>query len=216
MDKGKAILILVMLCGLFGYGAYQQQAANAPPAPPTPPAGEQPPPDPAAKQFEGKPLPVTWNIGKAQWMNTAKPVAPGDLKGQVALIEFFRVECSHCQEAVPFMKDMQQMFGSHGLKIVAFQSPSDGSEKERDWKQVQSELRKWGVKYPVAFDAKRALFTRLGGKTFPTLLVIDRSGKVRLARSGHSSEEENEIRQTVGQLLSGMEPPGEENGKPPQ
>lgn len=204
MDKTKAVLILVMLCGVLGYSAYQQRPPDAPPTPSTAPVdGEPEPPDPAAKQFEGKPLPVTWNIGKARWMNTAKPVAPGDLKGRVALIEFFRVACSHCQAAVPFMKDIHQMFGARGLKIVAFHSPSDGSVAERDWPQVQSEVRRWGVTFPVAFDANHALFTRLGGQKFPTILVVDRTGKVRLARSGHSPQNEDEIRQMIGQLLNG-------------
>jgi len=186
MDKWKVVVILALLAGLGGYGFYSSNAGNGLPTPlPTAPTPEPAPtPDPAS--MLGKQL-VTWDIADKLWMNTPKPVNVADLKGSISLVEFFRVNCSHCVEAAPFMEQIYKKYGKRGLKMVAIQSPSKGDPDENNWETVQGKVKTWGLTYPIAMDEGGKLFQeKYKLHTFPTMIVIDKSGTIRYFKSGHT------------------------------
>lgn len=189
MDKWKVVVILALIFGLGGYGWYSSNAGSAGPNPqPTPPTGPTPAPTPDPASMVGKPL-IAWDMPATLWVNTPKPVNIADLKGSVALIEFFRIGCSHCQEAAPFMEEVYKKYGARGMKMVAIQSPSKGDPAENDWNAVKGKVKEWGLTYPVTFDEGGSLFQ---GKyklhTFPTMIVVDKAGVVRYFKSGHTPE----------------------------
>lgn len=183
MEKWKIAVIVCLLGGLLGYGAMKQRAENAPVAADTP---DQPlfklETALELKKFVGKPLPA-WNIPATLWTN-GKPVATSDLKSRVTLVEIFRIKCSHCQEAAPFMQHLQDTYGNQGLKIVALQAPGRAPE-EHNWQTVQQTVKNWGLTYPIGFDTKSAYFKgKIGSHLYPTIFLLDREGKVTLALDG--------------------------------
>lgn len=200
MEKWKLFVIIFLLGGLAGLGAVQSRLANAPATPPA--VGEQPrkeEPLPMMK-LVGQSAP-SWNIPLQNWINTKKPLDLQDFKGNITLVEFFRIECSHCQEAVPFMKHLQKTYGSKGLKIVAIQAPGV-AETENNWKTVQDKLREWQVTYPVAFDEKAQLFqTKYNGTNYPTLFLLDRNGVIRYAHAGHTEEKAAQLEAAINMGL---------------
>ena len=182
MDKWKIVLIVVLLGGLAGYGFYQQAMLGETPVDieTTPPPAE----DPTKGPFVGKPA-AAWNIPAGSWMNTPQPISLKDVKGHVTVIEFFRIECPHCEDAVPFMRSLYTKYQPQGLRIVAFQSPGD-APSENDWKKVQATLRRWNVNYPVAFDKNADFFTKkYKGDTYPTVFVVDEKGIIRYQETGY-------------------------------
>lgn len=186
MEKWKSVAIMALLGMMIGYGAFQAKKAAAPP-PPIPASDDKPPP---AKSLEGKPA-TTWAVPANNWANTKKPIDLADLKGSVALIEFFRIGCPHCERAAPVLEKMYQKLAPRGLKMVAFHSPASPappsapaaaiamSKKESSWPQVQATLKTWGTTYPVAFDAGATVFkSSYQGTTFPTFFVLNRNGVI--------------------------------------
>jgi thiol-disulfide isomerase/thioredoxin len=196
MEKWKILVIIFLLGSLAGLGVVQSRMANAPVTPP--PANSQPPKEQtlSVMQLMGKPAPE-WNIPLSNWVNTKKPLDLQDVKGSMTLLEFFRIECSHCQEAVPFMKHLQKTYGPKGLKIVAIQSPGV-APTENNWKTVQDKLREWQVTYPVAFDEQAQLFkTQYNGTNYPTLLLLDPNGVIRHIQSGHTEEKAAQLESMI-------------------
>lgn len=181
MDKWKLVAIFALLFGLGGYGWYSSQPQAAVTPDPTPAAEPTPGPN-----LEGKPLP-NWTIPASFWANSKTPIAPATLKGNVALIEFFRIGCSHCEEAAPFMEQTYEKYRSRGLKMVAIQSPSKSDPKENDWSAVQAKIKEWGITYPVAFDEGGHIFRETYGlQIFPSVIVVDKTGVVRYFKAGHT------------------------------
>ena len=211
MEKWKIFVIIFLLGGLVGLGAVQSRLSNAPA---TPPAGEQPRKEAPLPimQLMGKSAPA-WNIPIKYWMNTKTPLDVSDSKGNLTLVEFFRIECSHCQDAVPFMKHLQKTYGPKGLKIVAIQSPGQ-APTENDWKTVQDKVREWQLTYPVAFDEQGQLFkTKYNGTNYPTLLLIDPNGMIRFVQTGHTAEKAAQLESVIKaglQMTSGA--PGARSG----
>jgi thiol-disulfide isomerase/thioredoxin len=182
MDKWKVVLIVFLLGGLAGYGFYQQATLGETPEniQSTPPPVE----DPTKGPLVGKPA-APWNIPAGSWMNTPQPISLQDVKGHVTIIEFFRIECPHCEDAVPFMRSLYTKYRPQGLRMVAIQSPGD-APAENDWKKVQATLRRWNVPYPVAFDKNADVFVqKYQGDVYPTVLVLDEKGIIRYQETGY-------------------------------
>ena len=186
MERWKSVAIMALLGMMIGYGAFQAKKASEPP-PPIPSSADTTPP---AKSLEGKPA-TAWAIPADSWANTGKPIELADLKGSVALIEFFRIGCPHCERAAPVLEKMYQKFAPQGLKMVAFHAPSQMappdapaevqkiSQEEHSWPTVQKTLKKWGTTYPVAFDEGGTVFkSSYQGTTFPTFFLLNRKGKI--------------------------------------
>ena len=207
MEKWKIVAGLVfMVAAALGYPAYQQKmeseaaqaaaqaASNHASATPASTKPSGPDANVLIQKFVGKPLP-DWNIAAKYWMNTTKPLEPNDLKGHVAIVEFFRIQCSHCQQAAPVMRELYRRFGAQGLKIVGIQSPGDLNPQENDWDNVASVCKsQFGLDYPIAFDEKSKLFkTAYSGKLYPSVFILNRKGVVVFAQTGFNEEREKKF-----------------------
>ena len=206
MEKWKIGLIAALICGFaalqwFGTEG-QQPAGNTANQIGSAPV-ETPTPMPELVALKGK-TPVAWNIPKELGMNTKQPIKLADLKGSVTLIEFWRLNCSHCQEAVPFMNELHRRYTPRGLKIVTFQSPSDPKEGniEHDWVEVQKFARSKGIEYPIAFDTDRKLKEQYKIDYYPLLLIVDRQGKIQFAQTGHTEAKVRELVTTLDRVMN--------------
>lgn len=213
MDKWKTVVVLALLGALGAYGYYQQNAENAPPPPP--PDSEQtttPAPEelsPQLSELAGQ-TPPAWNISADRWLNTSEPISLESLKGSVALLEFWRIGCRHCEETVPFLNEVHKRYESKGLKIVTFHSPgAPGPDNpENDWEHVRQTIESWGVTYPVAYDEGGQLFKEsYGGATYPTLIVLNRDGTVRSIGTGHTPQKEQALIAELDAALAGESAP---------
>lgn len=197
-DKWKVTIAGLMVGVILGWGAWSFTRQNAEVAPAgTVPTDFVPPPN-ATAHLIGKPLP-SWNFPATAWTNTSKPVSLESLRGSVTLVEVFRINCSHCQQAAPFMGAMQKNFIPKGLKIVGIQSPIQRNPDENDWEKVQHVTKDvWQLTYPIAFDAKSQYLQKLYKNNrdemrWPTLLLLDRNGVVVYGHTGHREELEERL-----------------------
>jgi thiol-disulfide isomerase/thioredoxin len=202
MEKWKIALIIFLLGALGSYGMLQKGGPVIP-NPPTPEANPAVTPTPAP--LVGKPMP-SWNIPANYWVNSTKALTPADFKGHVTIVEFFRIECSHCQDAAPFMQNLYMQNADRGLKIVAIQAPGT-SELEKDWNNVKKTVKEWQLTYPIGFDKDSTFFrTKLNGNTYPTIMVLDKNGVVRYHSTGHTQETALELESFIAQALNGNMP----------
>ena len=199
MEKWKIGVIAVLLLGLVGYGVIQQQPAksvdvNADANAATPDGTAAPEANKAAEfigqELGGAKIPAWPKVGP--WENTKRPVTLDSLKGKPALIEFFRIKCSHCQEAAPFLEVLYKRYQPRGLKMVAIQSPGDYKDvtnEETQWPKVQDFIKAGGLTYPVGMDKDSDYFQKvLKGQYYPTTMIADKNGKVVYAQTGHDTE----------------------------
>lgn len=207
MDKWKIGVIILLLVGIGFYGFYQN---NPPSAASTSEAkensdGKNPPPAPPDVQNSSllhKPA-IDWDIAPEYWVNTPRPITLKDLKGSVTLLEFWRANCIHCQQAAPFMSQLYTHWHPNGLKMVAFQSPGqpNSDNLENDWQQVQGKIKEWKLPYPVAFDKDRLLFNKYHGNLYPMVIVLDKAGNVVFFQTGHDEAKGRALMRFLSQQL---------------
>jgi thiol-disulfide isomerase/thioredoxin len=128
------------------------------------------------------------------------PVAAEQLRGRVAVIDFWATWCGPCQHELPELERLYRRFS--GDRRVAFYavdvSAADTPDEQGDTPAQASEfLRKHGYRMPLAFDAGGRAAKALHAHGLPTLLVLDRSGRVRLRHVGFVGAED------LGAMLAG-------------
>ena len=191
MEPWKLAVIAALGAGIVGYGVFANSSANhtllnkPPGVRPTLGASSAP------SKFIGKTLPA-WPTMK-QWMNSSSPPNLALLKGKPVLLEVFRIECNHCVEAAPVLVQLHKRYAPRGVQFVGVQSPASGNDPENpenNWKTVQSWVKGNGYTWPVGFDAGSAWFQGKFGKDvyYPSLFLIDASGKVTFFQTGHDAE----------------------------
>jgi len=109
------------------------------------------------------------------------------------VIDFWATWCAPCQHELPELEGLYRRFS--GDRRVAFYavdvSEADTPDERGDTPAQASEfLRKHGYRMPLAFDAGGRAAKALHAHGLPTLLVLDRSGRVRLRHVGFVGAED--------------------------
>jgi thiol-disulfide isomerase/thioredoxin len=129
------------------------------------------------------------------------PVAAEQLRGRIAVIDFWATWCGPCQHELPELERLYRRFS--GDPRVAFYavdfSGGDTPDDQGDTPARASEFfRRRGFRMPLAYDAGGRAARALHAHGLPTLLVLDRSGRVRLRHVGYVAAED------LGATLTGM------------
>ncbi len=136
-----------------------------------------PPPPAAAPSAEpgspvGKPAPGFELSG----LDGAK-VSLASLHGKTVLLDFWATWCKPCHEQTRILTPLYEELKSQGAEFLAVNS---GEDEET----VRSFAAKNPFAYPVLLDPEDSLAAKLDVVALPTLVVIDRSGKVAFFQDG--------------------------------
>jgi len=136
--------------------------------------------------LEGKPAPA---LDISHWLGP-KPTPLAALKGHPVLLFFWAHWCGDCKAEVPILARLMQTYGPRGLLLVGptqhYGVVADGdASPEQETPYIDQVRRQYYVllnAMPVPVSEQN--FLRYGCSTTPTLVLIDRSGIVRLYHPG--------------------------------
>jgi thiol-disulfide isomerase/thioredoxin len=121
------------------------------------------------------------------------PVAAEQLRGRIVVIDFWATWCGPCQHELPELEQLYQRFAGDPRVVfyaVDF-SGGDTPDDQGDTPARASEyFRRRGYRMPLAYDAGGRAAKALQAHGLPTLLVLDRSGRVRLRHVGFVGAED--------------------------
>jgi thiol-disulfide isomerase/thioredoxin len=121
----------------------------------------------------------------------ARPVALSQLKGSPVLLFFWAHWCGDCKYEGPIISRLSSEFASRGLTILAptqlYGYAAQGEDaKPKD--EIAYIAQVWQHYYPglqsVPVPISKANFTNYGASTTPTLVLVDRKGRVALYHPG--------------------------------
>ena len=120
-----------------------------------------------------------------------RPTAPLRLKGSPVLLFFWAHWCIDCKHEGPIIAQLSSEFASKGLTILAPTQLYGYTARGEDAKpkdELAYAEKVWQQYYPgletVPVPVSKANFDRYGASTTPTLVLIDRKGKVALYHPG--------------------------------
>ncbi len=109
-----------------------------------------------------------------------------DLKGNVAIVDVWGTWCPPCREEVPHLVDLANRYDGKGLKIVGINCNEEGSPAEVK-KTINEFVATYKIPYPCAINKENdSIESKITGfEGYPTMLMFDRSGKLRLSLIGY-------------------------------
>ena len=93
-----------------------------------------------------------------------------EMKGKLVLLEFWITHCGFCVKAVPDLNKIQKEFGSKDFRLISINS--------NDSEQIIEGFRKENKpEYEILHNAEK-ITNDYGVRVFPTVVLIDREGKI--------------------------------------
>jgi thiol-disulfide isomerase/thioredoxin len=115
-------------------------------------------------------------------------------RGKVLLLDFWASWCPPCIKELPHLQSLHAARAKDGLVTVAVNADEGATVAAESAKRL-------GLTMPIAVNDPD-VYRALGVRTLPTLLVIDRQGRLRSRWDGFRPGLENEIAAAVDKLLA--------------
>jgi cytochrome c biogenesis protein CcdA/thiol-disulfide isomerase/thioredoxin len=135
--------------------------------------------------------------GIARWLNS-EPLTLRGLRNRVVLVDFWTYSCINCLRTLPYIRAWDERYRDAGLTIVGVHSPEFAFERVES--NVRENVRKLGVRYPVALDNDFVTWQSWRNQYWPAKYLIDKRGHVRYYHFGEGdyAETEEAIRTLLG------------------
>jgi thiol-disulfide isomerase/thioredoxin len=153
--------------------------------------------------LNGQPAPA---LAVTQYLGP-KPASIAQLEGSPVLLFFWAHWCSDCKAEGPIITELRSEFGPRGLMVLAptqLYGYAAGGEDAKPPDELAYIGRVWQHFYPglqsVPVPVSKANFNAYGASTTPTLVLLDRSGRVALYHPGVMPYDA--LRSAVEQTLS--------------
>jgi len=122
--------------------------------------------------LEGKPAP---ELRGELVSSTGEVIDLKNLHGKVVLVDFWGTWCGPCRSMMPLLSKLQEKYGDQGLVTI-------GIHSQLASETLEGYLRTHPKSWPQIIDANDEFAKSYQVKSYPTLFLIDRTGKLRVVQ----------------------------------
>lgn len=105
-----------------------------------------------------------------------RPIGPKDWKGQIVVVDFWATWCGPCGIQARILEDLYKDYRGKGVQFI-------GANVGEETEIVRQYLKRTPASYPVVVDP-HDVADQLGITALPTLMVIDKKGKLSFFEAG--------------------------------
>ncbi|WP_082536417.1 MULTISPECIES: redoxin domain-containing protein [unclassified Roseateles] len=145
----------------------------------------------------------------SEWLNTREPLRLADLRGRVVVVHAFQMLCPACvSHGLPQMQRLQQVFSPEDVALIGLHSVFEHHDAMTS-AALRAFVHEYRLSFPIAVDRPGQpgplpqTMRALGLRGTPSLLVLDRAGRLRLHHFG--AADDLALGALIGRLLG--EPP---------
>jgi thiol-disulfide isomerase/thioredoxin len=125
-------------------------------------------------------------------------ISEASLKGQVVVLDFWGTWCAPCIEELPKLDHIYSRYeGNPKVTFLAVNSELNGDTADG----IRTFVRSSHLHMPVALDSNGAAIQSFEVNSFPTLLVIDSHGVIRVQASVEDKPNEDRMTEEIAHLI---------------
>ncbi len=147
----------------------------------------------------------------AHWFNTPEPLTLDSLRGRVVVLHAFQMLCPGCVEhGIPQARRVHEAFAPDQLVVIGLHTVFEHHAAMTPV-SLEAFLHEFRVSHPVGVDRAvpgsplPATMDRYGMRGTPTLILVDRAGRLRLHEFGQVDDLALGV--MLGRLLAEEPPP---------
>jgi peroxiredoxin len=115
-------------------------------------------------------------------------------RGRVVLVNFWATWCGPCKQEMPHLNRLYDKYRSSGFVLM-------GVNVDEDPKVAAGTAGRFGLRFPVLFDADKAVSKLYDLQSMPATVLIDRDGKVRFLHRGYREGLEEAYDRQIRELV---------------
>ena len=120
------------------------------------------------------------------WLNGG-PFDLEGLRGNVVVLDFWTYCCINCMHVLPALAAVEERFADQPVVVIGVHSAKFTAEKDRE--NVLAAMERYGVRHPVVLDGEHAVWSQYAVRSWPTVVVLDPTGRVAWDQPGEVSAE---------------------------
>lgn len=124
------------------------------------------------------------------------PVRLADLRGRPVLINLWATWCHPCRAEMPSLNALYQAYRAQGFAVLAIASDVGGMAT------VAPFVQEYALTFPVLFDPRNDVGSRLQVPGIPTSYLVDKQGRIAGVEIGARNWNTAPMRQLLEQLLA--------------
>ena len=136
-------------------------------------------------------------VGIDYYLNTNAEELEKMIKDKVVLYDIWTYSCINCVRTLPYITAWNEKYSDQGLLVIGIHSPE--FEFEKDPKNVQMAVDKYGITYPVVMDNEMKTWKAFDNRYWPRKYIADHEGYIRYDHIGEGGYQETE--QVIQKLL---------------
>lgn len=118
-------------------------------------------------------------------------VNSAELRGRVVVLDYWATWCPSCRREMPELEKLYQRYqGNSQVSFWAVDVQDGGETPEK----ARAFMQNAGYTLPIAFGSEKSNEGLLKLEGFPSLVIIDTSGRVRLIHTGYDHSEQFQAR----------------------
>lgn len=127
------------------------------------------------------PVPAPELDGGTHWINTGKPLKLKDLKGKIVILDFWTLCCINCMHIMKELNELEEKYPNQ-VVVIGVHSPKFDNEKDNE--ALRKAVLRYELRHPVVNDAEKKIWTAYNANWWPTIAIIDPTGKVVAGAAG--------------------------------
>jgi thiol-disulfide isomerase/thioredoxin len=137
-----------------------------------------------------------------------KKVSLGEFKGKVVVVDLWGTWCEPCRESIPRLIEMYQKWHGRGLEIIGLSYEKDAPSESEALELVKKVVQAARIPYTCLMGEPSTIQQIPDFVGFPTTVLVDRAGKVRLFITKNDEHTMELIGDSVRILLAEPAPAG--------
>lgn len=145
-------------------------------------------------------------IRAAAWLNTPQALSLAELRGRVVALHVFQMLCPGCvSHGIPQAVAIQRIFAESEVSVLGLHSVFEHHDVMTK-AALEAFVHEYRLTFPIAIDLPASsgaipmTMQAYGLSGTPSLVLIDRIGRVRLNHFGHMDD--MQVGALIGQLLA--------------